>query len=307
MRISIIIPTHNDLPTLRQTVDSCLMQDHPDFEVIVANDAGDDPSGVLPLEDPRLTFVDMPVNGGVGAARNAGLEHATGEVLLFLDADDTLRHGLLRYIDDIFGRMENVDIMSLGHVNFVDADGTAEMPVLPAFDAPTDPVAIPLERFCHLFLHETKRFIPSAAPMRASTIRRIAGDAPWPTGLTNALDTQFTMTMARELDFYSSEDEWVQYRSRPNSMSHHNFAQTFRARMQAVGRIADMPVETPRHKRIQALAHTMRHGAARRVARIVASQGKHSEAVSWLWADLKRPGGINAKSVVSLLRHIVRL
>lgn len=101
--VSIIVPLFNSAETIAQTLDSALNQDGPPFEVVVVNDGstdnGDAVARARAARDDRVRVIDQP-NAGLSAARNTGIEHARGEWLLFLDADDWLLPGALRTLTD---------------------------------------------------------------------------------------------------------------------------------------------------------------------------------------------------------------
>ena len=90
---SIIIPVYNSAKYLRECLDSVLAQQFPNWEIICVNDGSTDGSDTILYEyaakDTRITAVNQ-ANEGVSKARNVGLERATGEWFLFLDADDAL-------------------------------------------------------------------------------------------------------------------------------------------------------------------------------------------------------------------------
>ena len=94
--ISVIIPVYNVAAYLPECLDSVLGHGG-DIEVIAVDDASPDDCGALLAEraaaDPRLHVVRRAVNGGPGAARNAGLAVAAGEYVWFVDADDRLADG----------------------------------------------------------------------------------------------------------------------------------------------------------------------------------------------------------------------
>ena len=94
MLVSIIIPAYNSATFLPRAMGSALAQTWTDLEVIVVDDASTDQTAAvaaeLAREDPRVRPVRRPVNGGVSAARNAGLATARGEWIMMLDADDTM-------------------------------------------------------------------------------------------------------------------------------------------------------------------------------------------------------------------------
>ncbi len=91
-RVSVIIPAYNAATWLAGTIRSVLGQEEQDLEVIVVNDGStDDTAQVAALSgDPRV-FVINKVNAGVSAARNTGIEKATGRYITFLDADDAMQ------------------------------------------------------------------------------------------------------------------------------------------------------------------------------------------------------------------------
>lgn len=98
MRFSVIIPVYNVEPYLAQCLDSVLAQDFADWEAICVNDGSTDGSGEIleqyAARDKRIRVITQP-NGGLSAARNTGLDHASGDYILFLDSDDWLENDTL--------------------------------------------------------------------------------------------------------------------------------------------------------------------------------------------------------------------
>ncbi len=90
--VSVIIPCYNCKEFLGETLDSLENQTQKDFEVVCINDGSTDDTLTYLYEQKEkrnlnLTVIDKE-NGGVSSARNKGIEAASGEYLLFLDADD---------------------------------------------------------------------------------------------------------------------------------------------------------------------------------------------------------------------------
>ncbi|KYC40467.1 glycosyl transferase family A [Scytonema hofmannii PCC 7110] len=87
--ISVIIPAYNAEHTIRETIASVQNQTFSDFEIIVIDDQSRDRTlEVLhAIQDERLKVFSYE-NGGASVARNRGIDHATGEFIAFLDADD---------------------------------------------------------------------------------------------------------------------------------------------------------------------------------------------------------------------------
>jgi glycosyltransferase involved in cell wall biosynthesis len=88
--VSVIVPTYNRASAVQRTVDSVLDQTYEDFEVIVVDDASTDDTVevVESYDDPRVTLVSHETNQGGSAARNTGIEAASGTYIAFLDSDD---------------------------------------------------------------------------------------------------------------------------------------------------------------------------------------------------------------------------
>lgn len=89
--VSVVVPVFNASGFLRTCLDSILAQTLRDIEVICVDDGSSDGSRDLLHEyaarDARVTVLSQP-NSGAGAARNLGMDTATGTYLSFLDADD---------------------------------------------------------------------------------------------------------------------------------------------------------------------------------------------------------------------------
>jgi glycosyltransferase involved in cell wall biosynthesis len=90
---SVVIPTHGRPALLREAIESVLSQTVGDLECIVVDDASDEAPAVP--TDPRVRLVRRTVNGGPAAARNTGIEHASGRYVAFLDDDDVYAPGRL--------------------------------------------------------------------------------------------------------------------------------------------------------------------------------------------------------------------
>lgn len=92
--VSVIVPIYRVEAYVGDCIRSLAAQSFRDFEVILVNDASPDHSlGVALAEAPGLPacrVIDLPVNGGLGRARNAGIDAARGRYLMFLDSDDWL-------------------------------------------------------------------------------------------------------------------------------------------------------------------------------------------------------------------------
>jgi glycosyltransferase involved in cell wall biosynthesis len=93
-KISIIIPIYNVEKYLRATLDNVRFQTYTNLEIICVLDCPTDNSAEivrkLAAEDARIKIVEHTQNSGPAAARNNGVQHASGEYLHFMDSDDLL-------------------------------------------------------------------------------------------------------------------------------------------------------------------------------------------------------------------------
>lgn len=95
---SIIIPVYNAEKTISDIITKILQQSYRNIELIVVNDGSDDGSlrNIRRHEkDKRLVVVDQK-NAGASAARNAGIDRATGELMMFFDADDDFDKDIIK-------------------------------------------------------------------------------------------------------------------------------------------------------------------------------------------------------------------
>jgi CDP-glycerol glycerophosphotransferase len=95
-RISVVVPVYNVAAYLEPCLESLACQTMADLEVVMVNDGSSDESPQIAeafaARDSRFRLVHQG-NAGLGAARNTGVEHATGEFLVFADSDDLVpRH-----------------------------------------------------------------------------------------------------------------------------------------------------------------------------------------------------------------------
>lgn len=114
-RFTVIVPVYQVREYLTECLESVLAQSFGDFELIAVDDRSPDDCGAILDEaargDERIRVLHLPENVGLGRARNAGLEVATGEYVIFLDSDDTLTPGLLQAVDQRLRAGEDPDIL----------------------------------------------------------------------------------------------------------------------------------------------------------------------------------------------------
>jgi glycosyltransferase involved in cell wall biosynthesis len=137
MKASIVITCYNLGAYLGESLASALQSTHPDFEVMVVDDGSTEQrtrEEVSRLEqryagDPRVRFVRQP-NKGVSAARNTGIEQATGECILPLDADNKIRPHYLARAVQILSEQASVGVVYGWAERFGERGGIWEFPPL---------------------------------------------------------------------------------------------------------------------------------------------------------------------------------
>lgn len=116
-RISIIIPVYKVEAYLRKCLDSVIGQTYRELEIILVDDGSEDNCGRICDEyagrDERIRVIHQQ-NGGVSAARNAGLAIASGDYLGFVDSDDWIEPDMYAYLLQGL-KKEGADIAVCGH------------------------------------------------------------------------------------------------------------------------------------------------------------------------------------------------
>lgn len=108
-KVSIVMPVYNGEDYVSEALDSLLSQTFQDFEIICVDDGSTDTSHLI-LEryrdqNPRISVFKQH-NAGVSAARNAGVQHANGDYVMFCDDDDLFANNML---ETMVGLMEEHD------------------------------------------------------------------------------------------------------------------------------------------------------------------------------------------------------
>src|SRR5262245_61303428 len=87
-RVSVVIPCYNGKRYLAETIRSVLHQNYEPLEIIVVDDGSNDGSGEAVAAFGAAVRYERQPHRGAAAARNRGVDLATGQALAFLDADD---------------------------------------------------------------------------------------------------------------------------------------------------------------------------------------------------------------------------
>ncbi len=104
---SVVIPLYNKADLIARTVRSVLAQTCQDFEIVIIDDGSTDDyaSALSTIQDPRIRIIRQE-NQGAGAARNRGVDEATGRYIAFLDSDDMF---LPHHLETMAGLLEGTE------------------------------------------------------------------------------------------------------------------------------------------------------------------------------------------------------
>lgn len=129
-KFSVIMPVYNTERYVEAAVQSILNQSEDSLELLIIDDGSDDNSLAvcqkLAQGDPRVRITSQS-NAGQGAARNLGLDNASGQFIVFVDSDDTIEPDTLEATLSLIG---DADLLSFAF-DFVDEYGNTRRPVPP--------------------------------------------------------------------------------------------------------------------------------------------------------------------------------
>ncbi|MCK8600536.1 glycosyltransferase family 2 protein [Desulfoferrobacter suflitae] len=182
--VSIIIPTYNYACYLPTALQSCFTQTHKNIEVIVVDDGSTDDTRRRVVEFKDRVHYHYQPNRGVSAARNKGLDLASGEYINFLDADDYLTEDSIAARLKILVQHEDIGVVVSNSYRQrePEAGGTPGLTFKPKVRRD-----IISDRFYeHLLLQEIS-FATCTALLRGTLARRFR----FPTDITNGEDIAY--------------------------------------------------------------------------------------------------------------------
>lgn len=126
--ISVIVPIYNVEKYIERCISSISNQSYPDWELLLINDGSTDSSYEIcekwSKTDARIKVFSKP-NGGVSSARNLGLDHAAGDYIFFVDADDWISPNCFEQM--IQKMTPEIDLVIGEHQDATDDDGDAHV------------------------------------------------------------------------------------------------------------------------------------------------------------------------------------
>lgn len=212
--ISVIIPVHNAEDTLDVCIQSIEMQEFKEYEIILVDDGSTDQSGIIcdtRAEENETIRVFHTENRGAAAARNFGVRQAKGEVVAFVDSDDTVSEIYLSYLWELMQEYDS-DIAVCSYDKVYEGNKVVEV------DVGEDEV-----RFCisgedavESLLYQ-KYFL--SVPWGMISKRRLWDKVRFPED-TKAEDmgTIYRLFAAADKVAYGSESEYQYYQRKNNTM-----------------------------------------------------------------------------------------
>jgi glycosyltransferase involved in cell wall biosynthesis len=229
-RLSVVVPCRNYGQYLGDAIESTLRQEGfgEALEVVVVDDHSTDPTTIERLAhwrtaDPRVRVIDNPGRSGAAAARNLGIEQASGEWIAFLDADDVWVAGGLQsrwrvVADHPEAQWIGADFRRLRQDGACDAEGffktrSVDHPRLRrAYESGAVlRLAKPVGDFLQMSLGWTSTVLVKKALLLA-----VGG---FEATLGNYEDHHLWIRLARQADFYFVPEVVTIYRDHPASVS----------------------------------------------------------------------------------------
>lgn len=161
--ISIVTPTFNQGSFIRETIDSVLSQDYPRIEYLVVDGGSvDNTLDILQSYGDRLRWISEP-DEGQSAAINKGWRMSQGEIIAWLNSDDTYLPGAIRQIVDFLQEHPEIEAV-YGDCDYVDVAGRFVQPY-------------PTQSYSYLELvSQTVNYIPQPATFIRRRILKSIGD-----------------------------------------------------------------------------------------------------------------------------------
>ena len=132
-KVSIIVPIYNQENYLRECIESLINQTYTDIEILLIDDGSTDNSLKICKEyqkkDKRIKVITKE-NGGLSSTRNVGLDHVTGDFIMFCDSDDFFAPNTVEKMEKTITKYN--DDYSVG--NYINCDDDSTLWKKPVFD-----------------------------------------------------------------------------------------------------------------------------------------------------------------------------
>ena len=202
--VTVVIPCYNQARFLGEAIESVLAQSYTNFEIVVVDDGSTDNTSEVAGHYPKVRCVRQE-NRGVSAARNAGLAHARGEYVVFLDADDRLLPRALEVgVRELGTHPESAFVF--GYHNNIATDGTPG-----ALRGNFTSHPLPNERDQYLALLHRCYIRTHTVMYRRSVFDSVGG---FDTSLNASEDFDMYLRITREFPVHHHDEVVAEYRRR---------------------------------------------------------------------------------------------
>lgn len=131
--VSIVTPSYNQGRFLERTIRSVLEQDYPHIEYLIMDGGSTDGSvEIIRTFSGQIDFWESKPDEGQADAINRGWQRSNGEIIAWLNSDDTYKPGAIEYVADIFFRNPGMDVIT-ADCTIIDADDQF-VRMLPSYD-----------------------------------------------------------------------------------------------------------------------------------------------------------------------------
>lgn len=125
MKISIIVPVYNSEKYISKLINSVLIQDYDNYELILVDDGSTDDSYNLMRKlagNNKKIKIYHKTNSGPGLTRKFGFEQSNGDLLFFVDSDDWITNeNSLKEINEIFENDKKIDVLFFDREDIIDS------------------------------------------------------------------------------------------------------------------------------------------------------------------------------------------
>jgi glycosyltransferase involved in cell wall biosynthesis len=206
---SVVIPCYNHARFLREAILSALDQTYPSIEIIVVNDGStDDPQRVV-AEFPMVRYI-VQENRGLALARNAGLAHCRGDLVVFLDADDRLLPGAIEAGARMLASNPSVGF-AVGYSRLISREGVPR-------PTTNQPVSAGEDAYAALLRRNTIRN-PATVVFRRQLVAAVGGFA---SGVDACADYDLYLRISRDYPVVFHDTVVADYRSHGANMSNNS-------------------------------------------------------------------------------------
>lgn len=177
LRATVVVVNHNYGEFLTTAIDSALMQDYPDVEVIAVDDGStDDSVSIIASYGARVRPILQPQSGHVEAV-NAGFAAASGDVVVFLDADDLLYPACVRLAVEALETHDAKVQFRLATIDRAGVDQNMPFPYFPSGFSPEDVMRSSSQSGWYPWTVSsgnlfTRQFLAQVMPINSRTIYR---------------------------------------------------------------------------------------------------------------------------------------